>query len=186
MWKRTGSRLDLTLPWCVSYLLKDTRVVDLHLGLGAGGLEVWELGGVLTDITGHLAASRPGAHTGEVSLSICPGLGGWNHYINVRHTHTHTPTPPSHDFILFIHTDSLSEAEERRDLTVLVRCKRSPMSDVWLVTVDRRVDMKLLLVDCRSRLRTHSKNPRHGMYLAMAILKTKSAGCRFRRCRSRG
>lgn len=160
---------------------------------------MWELGCVLTDITGHLAASRPGAHTGEVSLSICPALGGKNHYINVRHTNTHTHTGTctctqahthTHLMILyqdiFIHTDSLSEAEERRDLTALVQCKRSPMSEVWLVTVDRRVDMKLLLVDRRSRLRTHSKNPRHGMYLAMAILKTESAGGKFRRCRSRG
>ena len=77
---------------------------------------------------------------------------------------------------IFIRTDSLSEAEERRDLTVLVRRKRSLMSEVWLVTVERLVDMKLLSVERRSRLRTHSNTPRHGRYLAMSILIREASG----------
>lgn len=67
-------------------------------------------------------------------------------------------------------TDSLSETEERRDLPLLCRLNWLLMSEVWLVTVERRVDMKLLLVERRSRWRTQSRTPRHGMYLANANL----------------
>lgn len=67
-------------------------------------------------------------------------------------------------------TDSLSEAEERRDLPLLCRLNWLLMSEVWLVTVERRVDTKLLLLERRSRCRTHSNMPRHGMYLANANL----------------
>lgn len=67
-------------------------------------------------------------------------------------------------------TDSLSEAEERRDF-LLAWCRKGPLrSEVWLVTVERRVDTKLLLAERRSRWRTHSSTPRHGMYLAKASL----------------
>lgn len=67
-------------------------------------------------------------------------------------------------------TDSLSEAEERRDFP-LGWCLKCPLrSEVWLVTVERRVDTKLLLVERRSCWRTHSSTPRHGMYLANASL----------------
>lgn len=53
------------------YLLKDARVVTLHLGLEAGGgFKFRELGGVPTDVTGHLAAGWSGAHTGQISLSV--------------------------------------------------------------------------------------------------------------------
>lgn len=48
-------------------------------------------------------------------------------------------------------TDSLSEAEERRDFPLLCLLNWPLMSEVWLVTVERRVDMKLLLVERRSR-----------------------------------
>ncbi|KAG7280282.1 hypothetical protein CRUP_026823 [Coryphaenoides rupestris] len=53
-------------------------------------------------------------------------------------------------------TDSLLEAEERRNFLVLT-------SEVWLVTVERRVDMKLLLAERRSPGATHSRLPRHGI-----------------------
>ncbi|TNN45493.1 hypothetical protein EYF80_044310 [Liparis tanakae] len=45
-----------------------------------------------------------------------------------------------------------------------------PLSEVWLVTVERRVDMKLLLAERRSRGGTRSRMPRNGMYFANAIL----------------
>lgn len=44
------------------------------------------------------------------------------------------------------------------------------MSEVWLVTVERRIDMKLLLVERSSCGLTQSRKPRHGMYLANANL----------------
>lgn len=65
-------------------------------------------------------------------------------------------------------TDSLSEAEERRDL--LCRLNWPLVSDVWLVTVERRIDMKLLLVERSSWGLMQSKKARHGMYLAKANL----------------
>lgn len=80
----------------------------LHLGLGAGGLEVWELGCVLTDITGHLAASRPGAHTGEVSLSICPALG----------------EGPLHNHQTDTWTDKQTHTSIRTYFSVPIRCRR--------------------------------------------------------------
>lgn len=53
------------------YLLEDARVVTLQLGLEAGGgLKFRELGGVPTDVTGHLAAGWSGAHTGQIRLSV--------------------------------------------------------------------------------------------------------------------
>lgn len=55
-------------------------------------------------------------------------------------------------------------------MKVLCRLNWLLMSEVWLVTVERRVDTKLLLVERRSRGRTQSSMPRHGMYLANAIL----------------
>lgn len=52
-------------------LLKDARVVTLHLRLETGGgFEVGQLGGVSADVTGHLAAGRSGAHAGEVGLGV--------------------------------------------------------------------------------------------------------------------
>lgn len=70
-------------------------------------------------------------------------------------------------------TDSLSEAEERRSLL----CGRNwlLMSEVWLVTVERRSDMKLLLVDCSWCGLTQSRKPRHGMYLAKANLQRENS-----------
>lgn len=65
-------------------------------------------------------------------------------------------------------TDSLSEAEERRGL--LGRLNWPLMSDVWLLTVERRMDMKLLLVERNSCGPMQSRKPRHGMYLARADL----------------
>lgn len=62
-------------------------------------------------------------------------------------------------------TDSLSETEERRSLLL----RWLLFSEDWLVTVKRRVDMKLLLAK-RSLVGTHRITPRHGMYLAMADL----------------
>lgn len=44
------------------------------------------------------------------------------------------------------------------------------MSDVWLDTVERRMDMKLLLVERSSCGLMQSKKPRQGMYLAKANL----------------
>lgn len=55
-------------------------------------------------------------------------------------------------------------------MPLLCRLNWLLMSEVWLVTVERRVDMKLLLVERRSRGWTQSKMPRHGMYLANANL----------------
>lgn len=46
------------------------------------------------------------------------------------------------------------------------------MSELWLVTVERRMDMKLLLVERSSCGLTRSSRPRHGMYLANANLQT--------------
>lgn len=70
-------------------------------------------------------------------------------------------------------TDSLSEAEERRGLLWARNCPL--MSEVWLVRVERRSDMKLLLVDCSSCGRIQSKKPRHGMYLAKANLQRENS-----------
>lgn len=70
-------------------------------------------------------------------------------------------------------TDSLSEAEERRGLLCGRNCPL--MSEVWLVTVERRSDMKLLLVDCSSCGLIQSKKPRHGMYLAKANLQKENS-----------
>lgn len=55
-------------------------------------------------------------------------------------------------------------------MPLLCRLNWLLMLEVWLDTVERRVDMKLLLVERRSRLRMQSKMPRHGMYLAKANL----------------
>lgn len=57
-------------------------------------------------------------------------------------------------------TDSLSETEERRGL--LRRPNWPLMSEVWLLTVERRIDMKLLLVERSSCGLTQSRTPRHG------------------------
>lgn len=70
-------------------------------------------------------------------------------------------------------TDSLSEADERRDL--LCRLNWLLMSEVWLVTVERRIDMKLLLVERNSCGLMQSKNPRHGIYLAKANLQRENS-----------
>ena len=59
-------------------------------------------------------------------------------------------------------------------MTVLVRLKLWLMSEDWLVTVERRVDMKLLLKERSSRGRTHNRAPRQGMYLARANLGTET------------
>lgn len=67
-------------------------------------------------------------------------------------------------------TDSLSEAEESRDLPVLVLRNCPDISEDWLVTVERRVDIMLLWNEWRSRLGTHNSTRRHGMYFAMANL----------------
>lgn len=67
-------------------------------------------------------------------------------------------------------TDSLSEAEESRDLPLLVLQNCPDISEDWLVTVERRVDIKLLWNEWRSRLGTHNSTRRHGMYFAMANL----------------
>lgn len=61
-------------------------------------------------------------------------------------------------------------------MKVLCRLNWLLMSEVWLVTVERRVDTKLLLVERRSRGRTQSSTPRHGMYLANAILQREVKG----------
>lgn len=66
-----------------------------------------------------------------------------------------------------VHTDSLSDTEDRGVL--LFWRMLLPGSETWLVTVERRVDIKLLLVK-RSPWRTHSSAPRHGIYLAKADL----------------
>lgn len=55
-------------------------------------------------------------------------------------------------------------------MPLLCRLNWLLMSEVWLVTVERRVDMKLLLAERRSRGRMQSKAPRNGMYLASANL----------------
>lgn len=70
-------------------------------------------------------------------------------------------------------TDSLSEADERRDL--LCRLNWLLMSEVWLVTVERRIDMKLLLVERNSCGLMQSKKPRPGMYLAKANLQRENS-----------
>lgn len=68
-------------------------------------------------------------------------------------------------------TDSLSEAEERRGLCGL---KWPLVSEVWLVTVERRSDMKLLPAERSSWGRMHSSTPRHGTYFANASLQRSS------------
>lgn len=131
------------------YLFEDARVVALHLGLEAGGgFEVGELGGVSANVTGDLAAGWSGAHTGQISLGVCQTL----------QRNTHTPaldlwftSPKMTSQLRFELTDSLSEAEERRDFPLLCRLNWLLMLEVWLDTVERRVDMKLLLVERRSR-----------------------------------
>lgn len=66
-------------------------------------------------------------------------------------------------------TDSLSDTEDKRVFPA--RC-RLLVSEDWLVKVERRVDIKLLLLN-RSLRGTHSRTPRHGIYFAMADLKEK-------------
>lgn len=119
----------------------------LHLGLEAGrGLEVGELGGVSADVAGDLAAGGSGAHTGQISLGVRQTLQRNTQVPPSAPGLHHRSTPEGSQL-----TDSLSETEERRDLPLLCRLNWLLMSDVWLVTVERRVDTKLLLVERRSR-----------------------------------
>lgn len=68
---------------------------------------------------------------------------------------------------MFFLTDSLSDTEDKRAFPAW--CTLQLVSEDWLVKVERRVDIKLLLIN-RSLRGTHSSTPRHGMYFAMADL----------------
>lgn len=162
--------------------------LDLKLeeGLNSGSSAVSLL---MSQETWRLASLEPILDR-SASMSVRPCRGKhtlWYTHTNHR-THTHTSEYLPYLLLWFLFsiteggftaqtdelTDSLSEAEESRDLAVLCRLNWLLMSEVWLVTVERRVDMKLLLVERRSRGWTQSKTPRHGMYLANAILQRQT------------
>lgn len=67
-------------------------------------------------------------------------------------------------------TDSLSDTEDNRVFPA--RCMLLLVSEDWLFKVERRVDIKLLLLN-RSLRGTHSSTPRHGIYFAIADLKKR-------------
>lgn len=152
--------------WLSVYPLKDPWVVALHLGLETWRrFEVRQLGGVCAEVTGDLAAGGSRTHAEQIGLCVRQTLRV-NTTISVFLCIV-SPPGGSGGWEL---THSLSEAEERRDLLLLWHLSWLLMSEVWLVTVERRVDKKLLLVERRSRWWTQRRTPRHGMYLAKANL----------------
>lgn len=139
---------------------------------------------VFTDLTRHLATSRTGTSAGEVHLCIRPALlpkyttqttviiCSTSVYIHARNS---APLSQPREFnksvcsrVRFVRTDSLSDTEDSRGFPA--RCRLLLVSEEWLVTVERRVDIKLLLVNL-SLWGTQSRTPRHGMYFAIADLR---------------